>query len=293
MTNVRTTIWVVAVALSVASSPVLGWTQFKDGLTHDIDYEINDDVWVDWQTPLMYTTVNMLAGGSITYPYRLQAHEDSIVNMLGDSIVDYLYAFDNSRVDMSGGSIGYDLYADDSSQVDISGGSIEDELFSSGRAILSIHGSDFAVDGVPFGYGELTSILGGSPWDEPNRNLTGTLASGEPINNGFYIGYDAKIVLVPAPAFPGWVWMESGGDFGYSLDEDDLLYFVSFWPVWYYNFTTGLWVEEGPVGWTYVDWPFYYELDTENLMFVLPPEIGLLVYHFSTGQLEVLPRIIP
>ena len=108
-------------------------------------------------------------------------------------------------------------------------------VFSLISGVISIHGSDFAVDGVPFGYGELTSILGGSPWDEPNRNLTGTLASGEPINNGFYIGYDAKIVLVPAPAFPGWVWMESGGDFGYSLEEDDLLYFVSFWPVWYYN----------------------------------------------------------
>ena len=81
--------------------------------------------------------------------------------------------------------------------------------------ILTIHGSDFAVDGEPFGYGELTSILGGAHWDEPSRYLTGTLVSGEPIDNGSYIGHDGKIVLVPAPGavllgsiglgFVGWL----------------------------------------------------------------------------------------
>jgi len=276
----------------VASSPVLGWTQFKDGLTHDIDYEINDDVWVDWQTPLMYTTVNMLAGGSITYPYKLQGFEHSRIYLLGGSI-EHLYAhgssgvdisagkigfglwsydtsqvgisggwigflrsygssqvdisggsignelyafgssqvgisggsigwvleawgssqvgisggsvghslwgYDNSQVYISGGSIGDDLWAWGSSQVDISGGFIGDELILADSAILTIHGSDFAVDGVPFGYGELTSILGGYWEDEPYRHLTGTLASGELIGNDFRIGHDGKIVLIPAP----------------------------------------------------------------------------------------------
>ena len=87
--------------------------------------------------------------------------------------------------------------------------------------------------------------------------------------------------------------MESGGDFGYSLDENDLVYFVSFWPVWYYNFTTGLWDPYGPVGWVYVDWPFLYDFDSSSPWFALPPVDGLWVYHFSTGQWELLPRIIP
>ncbi len=66
--------------------------------------------------------------------------------------------------------------------------------------MIQIFGFDFAVDGQPFGYGELSSILGGWPSDEPLRHLTGTLLSGELFDNDFRIGYDAKIVLIPEPA---------------------------------------------------------------------------------------------
>ena len=92
----------------------------------------------------------------------------------------------------------------------------------------------------------------------------------------------------------GWIFMPPDvPDFGYSLDEDSLLYFYSFVPVWNYNLTTGEWNTEGAKGLIYVDWPFIYEFDTGTLWFALPPESGLWVYHFSTGQWEVLPRIIP
>lgn len=294
MTNARTTIWVMAAVLSVASSPVLALVEFKDGGIHDIDYALDDDVWVDWQTPLMYTTVNLLTGGTITYPHNLQAFEDSRINILGGSTaqgshlyaygrsqvgmssgsiggnliaydssqvdisggeIAYLFPFDSSQasfsgglifdlsasgssqvdisagsiyyalhawassqisfsggsiggrlmahdssqVRFSGGSIGYKLYASDFSQVSFSGGSVGDDLLADSAGILTIHGSDFAVDGAPFGYGELTSIFGGDWGAEPLRNLTGTLLSGELIGNDFYIGHDGKIVLVPAP----------------------------------------------------------------------------------------------
>jgi hypothetical protein len=96
-----------------------------------------------------------------------------------------------------------------------------------------------------------------------------------------------------APDFSGWIWMESESDFGYSQDEDDLLYFLSFGPVWYYNTATSLWSEEGPVGWTYVNWPFLYESATDTTIFALPPDSGLWVYHFRPGQWTVSPRIIP
>lgn len=44
------------------------------------------------------------------------------------------------------------------------------------------------------------NLLDGGWWTkEPERRLTGTLASGEPIDNVFYISYDAKIVLVGGP----------------------------------------------------------------------------------------------
>jgi len=93
--------------------------------------------------------------------------------------------------------------------------------------------------------------------------------------------------------FSGWIWMESDSDFGYSSDEDDLLYFLSFGPVWYYNPATSLWGEEGPVGWTYVNWPYLYESDTSTMMFALPPADGLWVFHFKSGEFTVSPQIIP
>ncbi len=97
MTNARTTIWVMAVVLSMASSRLMAWTQFKDGQIHNIDYEINDDVWVDWQTPLMYTTVNMPAGGSINSPYKLQGFEHSRINIFGGSIGTELRAWQRTK----------------------------------------------------------------------------------------------------------------------------------------------------------------------------------------------------
>jgi len=39
--------------------------QYNDGGTYDIATTINDNVWVDWETPGMGTTVNVLAGGEI------------------------------------------------------------------------------------------------------------------------------------------------------------------------------------------------------------------------------------
>jgi len=83
--------------------------------------------------------------------------------------------------------------------------------------------------------------------------------------------------------------------FAYSLDGGDSVYFLSFGPVWYYNINTGQWNSEGPVGWIYINWPFYYELDSGDSWFVLPPPGGdrFWVYHFSTGEWEALPTIIP
>ena len=254
-----------AVVLLVNASPVMALIQFNDGGVWDIDYEINDDVWVDYLRPGMQTTVNLLAGGSIIdflpHEYNmLQAFEDSRINIPG-GLITYLRAYDSSQVNLSGGSISYcqaygnqafgnnrinisggsinahleafgnsqmsisggsincletfadsrvnisggsfvnnSLYVYSNSEVDIFGGSFQRDLRVRDNGILTIHGSDFAVDGTPFGYGELTSIFGGY-WDnEPYRHLTGTLFSGESIANDFRIALDAKIVLVPEPA---------------------------------------------------------------------------------------------
>jgi uncharacterized protein YkvS len=160
--NIRT-ICFVAVVIFLAGSPVPAVLEFKDGLTHDIDYTINDNVWVDYQAPSMYTTVNWLAGGSIDYLYFIYGFQNSRINILG-GLVYWLYNCDSSQVDISGGSI-YGLRSYGSSQVTISGGSIGSDLglsacdlWLSNNSMIQILGSDFAVDGLAVGYGELIPI---------------------------------------------------------------------------------------------------------------------------------------
>ncbi len=190
---------VLEVVLFLCVCPAFGAIHFRDGLTHDIYYEIDEDVWVDHETPEMYTTVNWLDGANTSFIF---GHENSKINILGGSVY-LLGCIDSCQVNISGGSITFVLSSGGSSRVDISGGSIGSiggwlELWE--QSMIQIFGYDFAVDGMPFGYGELTSIYGGDPWGEPLRHLTGTLQSGELIDNDFYIGHDARIVLIPEPA---------------------------------------------------------------------------------------------
>ena len=266
---------VVVAIVCIAIPQALALTEYNDGDTYDIATTINDEVWVDYQSPGEQTTVNWLTGASIPHPYDLSVYEDgrlniydgsighvlsvndrSQVNVSGGSINDFVVVSDNSRINISGGAIAYEFYAENSSQatisdgsigdylvatdssyIDISGGSIDNYLRAlessqvtiSGGSIgqylwaegsqvevfggavggelratwspgIIIYGLDFAVDGQPIGYDELSSIFGTDYRDEPFRHLTGTLASGELIDNDFRIGHNAQIILVPEPS---------------------------------------------------------------------------------------------
>ncbi len=207
--------FIVLVVLFLCACPAPGDIEFKDGKIHNIDYKIGDYVFVDWKFPGMETTVNVLDGARMSSPYIMIGFENSRINVRGGSIsslaslgstqVDIsggrvvLFAQDSSQTNISGGIVS-GLITHHSSQVNISGGSIEGALFLANHSIIQIFGYDFAVDGQPFGYGELTSILGGYPHDEPLRHLTGTLLSGEIIDTDFRIGHDARIALIPEPA---------------------------------------------------------------------------------------------
>lgn len=256
MKNARMTICLMATILVMATGQGFGFTQYNDGGTHDIATTINDDIWVDFQTLGMNTTVNLLTGGSIgvfsSNMHNLNGYEDSIINISGGSVSQHLYAYDNStvtinsgnmydfiaydtsHVTMNGGSTRTSVNAEDYGQLTINGGSINgyltardnSQIVINGGSIsfhlephessyvlitggfierdinlyngtVEILGSDFAIDGVPFGYGELTSLSGGSYLDEPYQVLTGTLVNGDTINNAFYIGSNGRIILAP------------------------------------------------------------------------------------------------
>jgi hypothetical protein len=276
MRSKRAEILAAVAAFFVSASPIMAVVEFNDGGVWDIDYEIIDDVWVDFETPGIGTTVNILDGADMPALWTLTGWEDSTLNILDGSLfgldarnrtqatvsggyiraIDtfdssqatvsggskrYIDAHDNSQVTVSGGSMSR-FHAYDGSQVTISGGSISSgtfwgtlTTFDSSRvavsggsigsgihamadsqvivsggsmrrltlmenAVLTIDGSDFAVDGTPVGYVELSSIFGGYHFDEPYRRLTGTLFNGDSLDSDFQIGHNAKILLVPEPA---------------------------------------------------------------------------------------------
>jgi len=87
---------------------------------------------------LTRVTVNILDGAWLRF--NLAGHDDSFINIFGGSMKS-VDACDNSQVAVFGGEM--------------------DELNADFEDILIVHGSDFAVDGTPFGYGELASYLEG------------------------------------------------------------------------------------------------------------------------------------
>jgi len=188
----------MVINVSLCVLPAFSYMDFNDGGIHDIDYEIDDDVRVDWEAPGMQTTVNLLDGGLITG--GLGAYSNSQANIFGGIIIGDLACSPNSQINLFGGLIGTDLEARGNSEINFSGGIIDGDLVVEDSGILSIKGSGFAVDGETTGYGELFSIFGGSYLNEPLRHIDGILSSGELLDNDFYIGQDATIVLVPEPA---------------------------------------------------------------------------------------------
>ncbi len=158
MRNVKITIWVMVTVL-ISSGQVMALTQNNDGGIYNIATAINDDVWVDWDTPGMQTTVNLLNGGSIPNPYALQGYNNSRINISGGTVGLDLYSWDSSTVNMTGGTINYinpkasstvDISGGtintvgprDSSIVNISGGTINDYLYAWDSSTLNISGGD-------------------------------------------------------------------------------------------------------------------------------------------------------
>ena len=171
-----------------------------------------------------------------------------------------------------------------------------------GIAQVTLDGSGSSdPDGDELTY-EWTWSIGGDTYNATGINPIIELPIGEHIiqlivNDGIIDSEPDYVEITILPNLSGWVFMiPDASDFGYSLDEADLVYFYSFDFVQSFNTTTGEWSVHMPTGWIYVGWPFYLELAPGTpgiLWFALPPESGIGVYHNSTGEWEFLPRIIP
>jgi len=190
---------------------------FRDGQTHNIDYQIGAEVEIDRNTPERYTTLNLVANGSITYD--ITGFCDSRINVIGGTARN-VFVWGNCDCSMSAGYAAALVVADDGI-ITFTGGQTEQIIgYETGHMLVSgghlgalriqegshaiIEGFGFAVDGFPF-EGELLSInkLGYS--SDPIRRITGTLANGDTLNADFQIGNSAYIALntVPEPTTAG------------------------------------------------------------------------------------------
>jgi hypothetical protein len=133
-----------------------------------------------------------LSGGTVMN--HLGAHGSSIITMSDGYVGSTLYVENSSIFTMTGGFVGDTLEVHSSASFTMSGGTIGGQLHAGQSSTITIVGYDFAVNNNPVPYGDLTAVFG---------RLTGTLASGDPIDNIFYQGggsYTGTITLVPEPS---------------------------------------------------------------------------------------------
>jgi hypothetical protein len=202
----------------------------NDGGTHIINYAVYEPVYVDQSAPGVGTKVDLLDGGLILA--WIDAHQDSRVNILGGRVSGSVNAYGASHIAVVGGEIGSPVYCRENSQLDISGGSMgawvqslgSSEVTISGGEInlfveawdnsrvtisggtiggriaavrdglITLVGSDFAVNGTPVAYGDFASDYA------INGTLTGILANGDTLNNSFSLVHPgADITFIPEP----------------------------------------------------------------------------------------------
>ena len=118
----RSFIVVICFVAFVVVSQTYAYVDIKDGQTHDIDYQFNNNehIRVDYGSPGLQTTINWLDGASISGGYSLWAYEDSRINIKGGTTGSLMSARGRSQVTISGGTVW--LGAFDNSRVDIFGG---------------------------------------------------------------------------------------------------------------------------------------------------------------------------
>lgn len=220
---------VCVIFLAGLEGSAVAYLTLADGRHHVLDHEV-DFVMVDWGAPGVGTTLDVVDGGAIGF--SIQAYEDSRVNILGGRVGESIWAYDRSQCTVAGGEIEETIFVEDNSRMEISGGSMgswvnaygNSELLISGGEIarfivalenshitisggilgdrlsagmdglITLVGSDFAIDGTPVGYGDSARDYG------QFGTITGSLANGDAIDIPYSALDSSDIVFIPEPA---------------------------------------------------------------------------------------------
>ena len=185
-------IFIMMVTLLYLGASEVNALTLNGGGVHTVDYQLDDNVWVEDSLSDEFTTLNIVDDGIIKD--WVNVFDYSKVNMSGGSIGSGLLTWDNSQSVISGGLITSDLNTFNDSEVFIYGGTIEYGLNIQDNSQVTISGTNFAINGFPVDYGTYTAS------DYTSGILTGILANGGPINNDFGIANNASITLIPEPS---------------------------------------------------------------------------------------------
>lgn len=160
---------------------------------------------------ISYSLSNMTDSGS------LLAHGRSQIIMENGSVNKYFDVSDNSSAIIYGGSIGnrldvsggaratvYNavisrLGATQSGNIEFWDGSVSWQIYAGHSATITLHGTDFTLDGIPIGQTTITSIYNGLYYNEPVRRLVGHTRTGGTIAADLYIGGSAKVIIASIP----------------------------------------------------------------------------------------------
>ncbi len=212
-------------AINPVAMAVIVW---NDGLTHIIDADLNDWVYLDYDIvtpPSPGTHVDIVDGGEVDLA---RAYNRSSITMTGGTVVSHLQAVGHSSIIFSGGTVGGTVQANNNGTISmtgghsvkrvqaggegvvtVSGGSVEGSLNVYYDGTIYLDGTDFMVDGIELANGDKLSDF--APLVESGGHyyyistITGILADNSPLsthfviaNTGFYAG-TANIYIIPEP----------------------------------------------------------------------------------------------
>ena len=182
-------VMMVFLAILCFGLPKAEATVFNDGGVHNIDEATMDDYHVYDGPGGNPTTLNVLVDALIDY---VIAYDHSQVNVLGGFFNGGLDLQDDSQANISGISVVNMLECYGNSHATITGGST-DPILAYENSVITLVGSDFAIDGQDVDYGQYFA------GDYSSGILTGTLANDYPHQSDFEISDNASIILVPEP----------------------------------------------------------------------------------------------
>ncbi len=162
---------------------------FNDGGYHIIDFPGYYIVYVDYETPGVYTHLELTSGGSIIYD--IYGWEDGRVTISGGNVGRSLNGYDRALLTVDDGLIGGPLIAMDESQIMVTGGSIDSFVRAHEEGQIIVSG------------GTITDFLGASE----NSHIT---ISGGSVGSFLYAHGNSE-VIVSGGTFADYFWAQNNG----------------------------------------------------------------------------------